>query len=73
MMFLHRKRVKMIKMKIPEVQSRKNRILRSRAFFLEVDSNTIKTEDRLKEEQDRITNIMLFNPWHRPAFCLISN
>ena len=67
-------RKKMIEMKIPEVRLRKqSRILRSRAFFLEVNSTVTETEDKLEVELDRVTNIQLFNPWYRTAFRLICN
>ena len=67
-------RKKMIEMKIPEVRLRKqSRILRSRAFFLEVNSSVTETEDKLEAELDLVTNIQLFNPWYRTSFRLISN
>ena len=67
-------RKKMIEMKIPEVRLRKqSRILRSRAFFLEVNSTITETEEKLEFELDRVTNIQLFNPWYRTAFRLICN
>ena len=67
-------RNKMIEMRIPEVRLRKqNRILRSRAFFLEVNSSVTETEDKLEMELDLVTNIQLFNPWYRTSFRLICN
>ena len=63
----------MIEMKIPEVRLRKqNRILRSRAFFLEVNSSVTNTEDQLEIDLDVMTNTQLFNPWYRTAFRSIS-
>ena len=59
-------------MKIPEVRARKqSRIQRSLAFFLEINSSVTETEDKLEEELSRITNVQLFNPWHRTVFRLI--
>jgi hypothetical protein len=67
-------RAKMIEMKIPEVRLRKqSRILRSRVFFLEVNSSVTNTEDKLETELDLSTNVQLFNLWYLTEFCLISN
>ena len=62
-------RTKMIEMKIPEVRERKqNRILRSRAFFLDINDTVIKMESNIDLELDRISNTSLFIPWYRRAY-----
>ena len=66
-------RTKMIEMKIPLVRERKqNRILRSRAFFLDINETVIKMEEDIDVQLDRITNVTLFNPWYRTAYRAIS-
>lgn len=61
----------MIEMKIPEVRARKkNKILRSSAFCLEINSTVTEIEDKLEEELGLIPIIHLFNPWYRIAFRL---
>ena len=67
-------RQKMIEMKIPLVRERKqNRILRSRAFFLDINDTVIKMEEDIDVQLDRITNVTLFDPWYRTAYRAISN
>ena len=62
-------RTKMIEMKIPEVRERKqNRILRSRAFFLDINDTVIKMESNIDLELDRISNTSIFIPWYRRAY-----
>ena len=64
----------MIEMRIPIVREKKKaRISRSRAFFLEINDTVLKMEDDIEGELDRITNVQLFNPWYRSAYCAISN
>ena len=66
-------RQKMIEMKIPLVRERKqNRILRSRAFFLDINDTVIQMEEDIDVQLDRITNVTLFDPWYRKAYRAIS-
>ena len=67
-------RSKMIEIKIPQVRERKqNRILRSKAFFLDINDTVIKMESNIDNELDRISNVSIFNPWCRMAYRQISN
>lgn len=64
----------MIEIKIPPVrESKQNRNIRSRAFFLDINDIVLKMEDDNYVELDRITNVTLFNPWYRTSYRAISN
>ena len=61
-------------MKIPLVRERKqNRILRSRAFFLDINDTVMKMEEDIDVQLDRITNVTLFDPWYRTSYRAIGN
>ena len=65
-------REKMVKANMADVRLRKkNRMIRSRQFLLDINTNVIDMEVTLEVELNKITNTQLFDPWYRTAFRLI--
>ena len=65
-------REKMVKANMADVRLRKkNRMIRSRQFLLDINTNVIDMEVTLEVELNKITNTQLFDPWYRTAVRLI--
>ena len=46
-------------------ERKQSRVLRPRAFFLEINDTVSNMDDTVEHEFDRIIKVALLNPWYR--------